>query len=140
MSGLYAGRNIKKNRHRRSLKDKHVRQKAKGTAYKTRPIGIAPQATGIVTEKIAIEAKQPNSALRKAVVLQLLKTKKKVAATVPYDGGLNFIDINDTVHIEGLGKKGRSKGDVPGIKYAVTKVQNVSLHALYTGKKEKPAR
>ena len=41
-----------------------------------------------------VEAKQPNSALRKCVRVQLVKNGKKVAAFVPRDGCLNFIDDN----------------------------------------------
>ena len=41
-----------------------------------------------------IESKQPNSAVRKAVRVQLIKNGKKVAAFVPMDGCLNFIDEN----------------------------------------------
>ena len=35
---------------------------------------------GIVLEKIGVEAKQPNSAIRKCVKVQLIKNGKKVAA------------------------------------------------------------
>lgn len=41
-----------------------------------------------------IEAKQPNSAIRKCVRVQLIKNGKKIAAFVPRDGCLNFIDEN----------------------------------------------
>jgi small subunit ribosomal protein S23e len=41
-----------------------------------------------------IEAKQPNSAIRKAVRVQLIKNGKKIAAFVPMDGCLHFIDEN----------------------------------------------
>lgn len=41
-----------------------------------------------------IEAKQPNSAIRKCVRAQLIKNGKKIAAFVPRDGCLNFIDEN----------------------------------------------
>jgi small subunit ribosomal protein S23e len=41
-----------------------------------------------------IESKQPNSAIRKAVRVQLLKTGKRVIAFVPHDGCLNYIDEN----------------------------------------------
>ena len=41
-----------------------------------------------------VEAKQPNSALRKCVRVQLVKNGKKVAAFVPRDGCLNFVDDN----------------------------------------------
>lgn len=45
-------------------------------------------------EKIGIEAKQPNSAIRKCVRAQLIKNGKKIAAFVPNDGCLNFVDEN----------------------------------------------
>ncbi len=85
-----------------------------------------------------IESKQPNSAVRKAVRVQLIKNSKKVTAFVPNDGCLNFVEINDEVLLAGFGNKGRSKGDIPGIKFKVVKVSNVSLLALWKGKKEKP--
>ena len=59
---------------------------------------------------------------------------------MPYDGAINNIDMNDIVTLEGFGKKGRSKGDIPGIRYKVCKVQNVSLLALFKGLKDKPSR
>ena len=44
-----------------------------------------------------IEAKQPNSAIRKCVRVQLIKNGKKIAAFVPRDGCLNYTDENDEV-------------------------------------------
>lgn len=85
-----------------------------------------------------IESKQPNSAVRKAVRVQLIKNSKKITAFVPKDGCLNFIEINDEVLVAGFGNKGRSKGDIPGVKFKVVKVSGVSLLALWKGKKEKP--
>jgi small subunit ribosomal protein S23e len=41
-----------------------------------------------------IEAKQPNSAIRKCARVQLVKNGKKIAAFVPNDGCLNFIEEN----------------------------------------------
>lgn len=35
----------------------------------------------------------------------------------------------------GCGKKGRSVGDIPGIRFKVCKVQGVSVHSLVTKKK-----
>jgi len=37
-------------------------------------------AKGIVLEKVGVEAKQPNSAIRKCVRVQLIKNGKKVTA------------------------------------------------------------
>merc|ERR1711939_487367 len=58
---------------------------------------------GIVLEKVGVEAKQPNSAIRKCVRVQLIKNGKKVTAFVPNDGCLNFVDENDEVLISGFG-------------------------------------
>ena len=41
------------------------------------------------------------------------------------------------VLVAGFGKKGKSKGDIPGIRFKVIAVKGISLVALYTGKKEK---
>jgi len=41
-----------------------------------------------------IEAKQPNSAIRKSVRVQLIKNGKKITAFVPRDGCLNFLEEN----------------------------------------------
>ncbi|MBA7636497.1 hypothetical protein ES703_44117 [subsurface metagenome] len=43
--------------------------------------------------------------------------------------------------VEGIGgAKGRSIGDLPGVRYRVVQVNGVSLQALLSGKKEKPIR
>jgi len=98
-----------------------------------------------------VEAKQPNSAIRKCVRVQLIKNGKKIAAFVPNDGCLNFIEENvccvfyvrsniekDEVLIAGFGRRGKAKGDIPGVRFKVVKVTGVSLIALYREKKEKP--
>lgn len=85
-----------------------------------------------------IESKQPNSAVRKCVRVQLIKNAKKITAFVPNDGCLNFIETNDEVLVAGFGRKGRAVGDIPGVKFKVVKVASVSLLALYKEKKDKP--
>ena len=55
-----------------------------------------------------VEAKQPNSAIRKCVRVQLIKNGKKVTAFVPNDGCLNYVEENDEVLIAGFGRKGRA--------------------------------
>jgi len=109
-----------------------------GTHRKADPLGGSSHAKGIVLEKIGIEAKQPNSAVRKAVRVQLIKNGKKIACFVPNDGCLNFIDENDEVLISGFGRKGHSVGDIPGVRFKVVKTAGVSLIALYRGIKDKP--
>ena len=54
-----------------------------------------------------IEAKQPNSAIRKCVRAQLIKNGKKIAAFVPRDGCLNFIDENVRQPVEKLPRSRR---------------------------------
>jgi len=66
---------------------------------KANPFGGATMAKGIVVEKIGIEAKQPNSAIRKCARVQLIKNGKKIAAFVPRDGCLNYVDEN-VRHVE----------------------------------------
>ncbi len=85
-----------------------------------------------------IEAKQPNSAIRKACRVQLIKNGKKVTAFVPNDGSLNFIDENDEVLVAGFGRSGKTKGDIPGCRFKVVKVAGVGLYALFREKKDKP--
>jgi small subunit ribosomal protein S12 len=105
------------------------------------PLEEAPQARGIVIEKVGVEAKQPNSAIRKCVRVQLIKNGKQVTAFVPGDGGLLFIDEHDEVVVAGIGgSKGGAVGDLPGVKWQVTHVNGVSLAALMLGKREKPMR
>ena len=58
--------------------------------------------------------------------------------TVPNDGCLNFVDENDEVLLSGFGRKGKAKGDIPGVRFKVVKVSGVGLSALWKEKKEKP--
>ena len=95
-------------------------------------------AKGIVLEKVGVESKQPNSAVRKCVRVQLIKNGKKVTAFVPWDGSLNFIDENDEVLVSGFGRSGHSVGDIPGVRFKIVKVSSVSLWALFREKKDKP--
>lgn len=48
------------------------------------------------------------------------------------------IYVKDEVLIAGFGRRGHAVGDIPGVRFKVTKVAGVSLLALYKGKKEKP--
>ncbi|EDL35388.1 mCG22308, partial [Mus musculus] len=66
-----------------------------------------------------------------------LRTARSTAF-VPNDGCLNFIEENDEVPVAGFGRKGHAVGDIPGVCFKVVKVANVSLLALYKGKKERP--
>merc|ERR1719169_388258 len=136
--GINAARKLKKERQVNRWADKKYKKAHSGTALKANPFGGASHVKGIVLEKIGVEAKQPNSAIRKCVRVQLIKNGKKITAFVPNDGCLNYIEENDEVLISGFGRKGHAVGDTPGVRFKVVKVANVSLLALYKQKKERP--
>jgi small subunit ribosomal protein S23e len=136
--GIRAGRKLRKHRKTQRWANKQFKKSHSVTAMKANPLGGSSMAKGIVVEKIGIEAKQPNSAIRKCVRVQLIKNGKKIAAFVPRDGCLNYIDENDEVLIAGFGRRGHAVGDIPGVRFKVVKVSGVSLLALYKEKKEKP--
>ena len=100
----------------------------------------ASAAAGIVVEKVAVEAKQPNSAVRKCVRVQLKKNNKRITAFVPKDGGMTFIDENDEVLVTGFGRSGHAVGDLPGVRFQIAKVASVGLMALWLRKKDKPIK
>ncbi|KAF9117136.1 40S ribosomal protein S23 [Mortierella sp. AM989] len=136
--GLQAARKLRTTRRENRWADKHYKRQALGTAFRFSPFGGSSHAKGIVLEKIGVEAKQPNSAIRKCVRVQLIKNGKKITAFVPNDGCLNFVDENDEVLIAGFGRSGHAVGDLPGVRFKVVKVSGVSLLALWKEKKEKP--
>jgi len=136
--GINAARKLRTVRRVNRWANKRFKKAHLGTQFKCNPFGGSSHCKGIVLEKIGIEAKQPNSAIRKCVRAQLIKNGKKIAAFVPRDGCLNFIDENDEVLIAGFGRKGHAVGDIPGVRFKVVKVSGVALLALYREKKEKP--
>ena len=139
--GLFAGRVLRDKRGRQKWSIGTYKRRQLGLDKKASPLGGAPQARGIVLEKVGIEAKQPNSAVRKCVRVQLIKNGKTVTAFLPKDGALNFVDEHDEVHVEGMGASmGGAMGDIPGIRWKVFKVNGTSLKELVYGKKEKPRR
>jgi ribosomal protein S12 len=76
-AGLNAARKLRIHRRENRWADDHYRKRALGTAWKMSPLKGASHGKGIVLEKIGIEAKQPNSAVRKCVRVQLIKNGKK---------------------------------------------------------------
>ena len=119
-----------------SIQEAHAQVRAKHD-----PLAGSTQAKGIVVEKVGIEAKQPNSGIRKAVKISLIKNGNKLTAFAPGDGAINFIDEHDEVMVEGIGgHMGRSYGDIPGVRYKVIQVNGVSLDEMVRGRKEKPVR
>ena len=118
-------------------------KKARRTLLKKKvdPLEGSSQAKAIVLEKLQIEAKQPNSAMRKCARVQLVKNGKQVTAFMPGDGAQKLINEHDEVIVECIGgKMGRAKGDIPGVRWQVLKVNDQSLNALLGGKLEKARR
>ncbi len=139
--GLFAGRVLKQKKGRFRWSDKYYNRKMFLLDKKTNPLEGAPQARGIVLEKVGVESKQPNSAVRKCVRVQLIKNGKSITAFLPRDGALNYIDEHDEVVLEGIGgSMGGAMGDIPGVRWQVFKVNGVSLNELVRGRKEKPRR
>lgn len=109
--GMGAGRKLRVHRRNQRWADKDYKKSNLGSEWK-KPFAGASHAKGIVLEKMyvqrvdtcvcifnmhghsGIEAKQPNSAIRKCARVQLIKNGKKIAAFVPRDGCLNFIEEN----------------------------------------------
>lgn len=136
--GINAGNKLKKRRAKYRWKDPYYKRRILRLKQKSDPLGGASQANGIVLEKTQLEAKQPHSGMRKCVRVQLVKTGKQVTAFCPGDGATKMIDEHDEVMIECIGgSKGRAKGDIPGVRWCVIKVNDQSLDALLKGKLEK---
>jgi len=139
--GLKSALKLKKKRKRFRWKDKRYKIKALGLYAKSDPLKGANQAKGIVLQKVQKEAKQPNSAMRKCCTVQLTKNGKSVTAFIPGNLAQKFIDEHDEVMIERIGgKQGRSKGDIPGVRYKVIKVNDQPLDRLWLGKIQKGRR
>lgn len=140
-SGEFAARKLKRSRQSRRWQDEDYKRRMLGLDEKTDPLEGAPQARGIVLAKVGVEAKQPNSAVRKCVRVQIIKNGRRLTAFVPGGNAISFIDEHDEVLIEGIGgAEGGAKGDIPGVRHKVIKVNGVSLEELVRGNKEKPAR
>ncbi len=140
-SGLNAAKQLLKRRKKSRWLDQKYKRRILRLKEKSDPLRGSSQARGIVLEKVQLEAKQPNSAMRKCIRVQLIKNGKQVTAFVPGDSAIKFIDEHDEVIIECIGgNKGRSKGDIPGVRWQVIKVNDQSLDALLRGKIEKARR
>ena len=140
-NGLNAAKKIKRKRKSSRWMHKAYKVKTLGLREKSDPLKGSSQAKAIVLEKRQIEAKQPNSAMRKCARIQLVKNGKQVTAFMPGDGAQKLVDEHDEVIVECIGgKQGRAKGDIPGVRWQVIKVNGQSLKALLAGKIEKARR
>ncbi|MEM0040161.1 MAG: 30S ribosomal protein S12 [Thermofilum sp.] len=139
--GMFAARKLELKRKKFRWSDLEYKRRMLQLKKKVDPLEGAPQARGIVVEKVGIESRQPNSAVRKCVRVQLLKNGKVVTAFLPGDGALLFVNEHDEVIIEGIGgPESRAYGDLPGVRWKVIKVNGVSLKEILRGRKQKPTR
>jgi len=137
-NGLNAGNKLLKRRLKYRWYDKMKYKKSMKIMEKFDPLEGAAQGKAIVLEKVQREAKQPNSAMRKCARVQLIKNGKQITVFLPGDGAQKMVDEHDEVIVERIGgKMGRTKGDLPGIRWQVIKVNDQSLDALLHGKLEK---
>lgn len=140
-NGLNAGKKVKGRRTKYRWYDQWYKRRVLELKRKSDPLRGAHQAKGIVLEKAEVEAKQPNSAKRRIARIQLIKNGKRISAFLPGDGATKFVAEHDEVIVQCIGgTKGRAKGDIPGIRWQVIKVNDQSLNALLKGKIEKGRR
>ncbi len=139
--GINSARKLKKSKRKQNWNDRYYKKRVLHLKEKADPLEGTAQARGIVLEKVGIEAKQPNSAIRKCVKVQLIKNGRQITAFAPGNNAIGFIDEHDEVMVEGIGgRMGRSFGDIPGVRFKVIKVNDVSLNQMVKGKIEKAMR
>jgi small subunit ribosomal protein S12 len=139
--GLQNAHKLIKRRRKFRWKDHKYKVRTKGLDVKSDPLEGSSQGKGLVLEKFQKEAKQPNSAMRKCCKVQLIKNSKTVAAFIPGNLAQKFVDEHDEVVIERIGgKQGKSKGDIPGVRFQVIKVNDQPCKQLVRGKIEKGRR
>merc|ERR1719182_130638 len=119
--GINAGRKLRTHRRLQLWADLGYKKQNSVSKWK-KPFAEASHAAGILVEKVAVEAKQPNSAIRKCVRVQLKKNNKRITCFVPRDGSMGFIDENDEVLVAGFGRSGHAVGDIPGVRFKIEKV------------------
>jgi small subunit ribosomal protein S12 len=139
--GLFNGRMLLKRKARVRFSKRRSWVKFTNQWRKYDPLEGAPQARGIVLEKVEITPKKPSSGKRKSCKVQLAKNGKIITAYIPYPRGQTFIDEHNDVIVERIGgaQKG-ARGDLPGVKFRVTKVNDIDLGQIVHGKKQKPVR
>ena len=139
--GLQSASKLQKLRRKFRWKDRQFKVRTLDLYAKSDPLEGANQAKGIVLQKVQKEAKQPNSAMRKCCKVQLKKNGKIVTAFIPGNLAQKFIDEHDEVLIERIGgKQGRTKGDIPGVRFQVIKVNDQPLSMLVSKRIEKGRR
>jgi len=139
--GEFAARKLMAKRKKFRWSNIYYKRRMLSLDVKADPLEGAPMGRGIVLEKVGVESKQPNSAIRKCVRTQLIKNGRLVTAFLPGDGALNVVDEHDEVIVEGIGgSRGGAMGDIPGVRWKVITINGVSLKELVLGRKQKPIR
>lgn len=139
--GLMSARKLLKKNKKFRWSQRAYKMKTLNLKVKSDPLKGSSQGKGIVISKFQKEARQPNSAMRKCCKVQLIKNGITVGAFIPENLAQKFIDEHDEVVIERIGgRMGRSKGDIPGIRFQVIKVNDQPLRQLVRGKIEKGRR
>lgn len=139
--GLLSARKLIKDNQKFKWRQRAYKVRMLGLREKADPLEGASQARGIVISKFQKEARQPNSAMRKCCKVQLIKNGIQVGAFIPGNLAQKFIDEHDEVLIERIGgRMGRAKGDIPGIRFQVIKVNDQPLIRLWKGEIEKGRR
>jgi ribosomal protein uS12 len=126
--GEFAARQISLKRQRLRWSNKWYKRRKLGLDYKADPLEGAPQARGIVLEKVGVESKQPNSAIRKCVT----------PSTRVYVGRNNFITMGNLkrprdVSFLNLGNYAiESAAVVDHFQLTKREVQRVGVYAIET--------
>ena len=107
-----AGRKLRIHRREQRWADKDYNKSHLGSEWK-KPFAGASHAKGIVLEKIGIEAKQPNSAIRKVAKVRLTNGTE-VISYIPDEG--HNLQEHSIVLVRG----GRVK-DLPGVRYHIVR-------------------
>lgn len=139
--GLMSARKLMSKRKKFRWSDHKFKLRVTGSYAKADPLEGKSQAKAIVIEKVQKEARQPNSAMRKCCKVQLIKNSRYVIAFIPGNLAQKFVDEHDEVIIERIGgRQGRQKGDIPGVRFQVIKVNDQPLRRLWKGLIEKGRR
>ena len=78
--GEFAARKLLAKRKRFRWSDIYFKRRMLRLDVRTDPLHGAPMGRGIVLEKVGVESKQPNSAIRKCVRTQLIKNGRLITA------------------------------------------------------------
>ena len=139
--GINAARKLKRSRKKQLWSDRYYKRRVLHLKEKSDPLGGVAQAKGIVIKKIGKAQKQPHSGIIKCVRVQLIKNGREITAFCPGTGAIGQINEHDEVLVEGVGgSQGGPIGSQHGLRWKVTKVNNLSLDGLLKGKVKKKVR